>query len=352
MAMTPRSSFALAALLAAAPSLTAQTPPPAPAPSPARAEVDDLRVALETALGRTGRVALLPGARSAGRAYRLKGYGAVIVLAPRALPVRHKVVRRTGPLAPRVVAVPSPAVPRMVITVPEGTFDVELPDLGDLEQQMEAQMAAQAAALREMEAAQEDWSRAHENEVRARLRAVEEQAEAFRREAERARRRAEREVRTRLVPPVPPAAPPAPTAPPAAAARPAEPAPEPAPVIAPEPPEPPEAPEALEGPPPPWRFWFDFSTETETPDPADADAQVAAVRETLAASLASYRGPLASLAPDDFVTVALDFVPDRLLRTPPSRTLLVRVRARDLQARQAGRLTAAELRKRIEFEEN
>ena len=51
------------------------------------------------------------------------------------------------------------------------------------------------------------------------------------------------------------------------------------------------------------------------------------------------------------MTVAVDFVPDRLFRKPPARTLLVRVRARDLEDRQAGRLTAAELRQRLEFAE-
>src|SRR6185503_12654074 len=98
--MTPRSVFALAILLASGSPLPAQTaaaPPAAPSP---RAELDDLRTSLETAIGRPGRIRLASGPRTAGRVYRLKGYGAVIVLAPRALPGRPFVVRRGGPGAP------------------------------------------------------------------------------------------------------------------------------------------------------------------------------------------------------------------------------------------------------------
>src|SRR4029453_5286895 len=92
-------------------------------------------------------------------------------------------------------------------TVPEGTFDLGVIDLSDLEHEMEVQMAVQAAALREMESAQREWTHAREEEMREHLRLVEQQAEAFRLEAERARRKAEREVRTRLTPPAPSAAP-------------------------------------------------------------------------------------------------------------------------------------------------
>ena len=70
--------------------------------------------------------------RTAGRVYRLKGYGAVIVLAPRALPSRPFVVRRGGPRAPGGFPPPITSGPRVVITVPEGTFDLGLIDLGDL----------------------------------------------------------------------------------------------------------------------------------------------------------------------------------------------------------------------------
>jgi len=359
--MSPRFAAAVVALLAAGPVLPAQTAEPRPLRSPARAELEDLRTALETAIGRPGRMGLAAGARAAGRVYRLKGYGAVIVLAPRALPARRFVVDRPRPGAPPARPPASGPGSRVVITVPEGTFDVGLIDLGDLEREMEEQMAAQAAALRDMESEQREWTRARVEEMRQHLRLVEEQAEAFRMEAERARRKAEREVRTHLTPPpaLPApsaeAVPPAPAAPPAPVAPPVPEAATPdAPFVEIEVPAPPELPEA----PPPWRFWFDVTDGPEVLDPpdgvdtAEADALVTSVRERLVSGLDAYRRPLASLRPDDFVTVAVDLVPDLLLRSRPTRTLLVRVRAGDLQERRAGRLSAAEFRKRVEFEEN
>jgi len=349
--MNPRSALALAVLLAG-PSLPAQTPDPSPPASPARAELEDLRTALETAIGRPSRMGLAPGARAAGWVYRLKGYGAVIVLAPRALPARRFVVHGNRPGAPPARPLAGAPGSRVVITVPEGTFDVGI-DLGDLEREMEVQMAAQAAALRDMESAQREWTRARVEEMRQHLRLVEDQAEAFRLEAERARRKAEREVRTRLTPPPTPAAPPAAVAPPVPVA-PSVPAVPEAPIVEVEVPPPPEPPDA----PPPWRFWFDVTDESAAPDrpdgmdTPDADALVTSVRERLVAGLDAYRRPLASLRPDEFVTVAVDLVPDLFLRARPTRTLLVRVRAGDLQERRAGRLSAPEFRKRVEFEEN
>jgi hypothetical protein len=328
-----------------------------PPAAPARVELEDLRTALESAIGGPGRIRLAAGARHAGRVYRLKGYGAVIVLAPRVFPARRLVVRRGGPAGgPAVAGSPGP---RVVITVPEGTFDVGMIDLRDLEQEMEVQMAAQAAVLREMESAQREWTRAREEEMREHLRLVEQQAEAFRLEAERARRRAERELRTRLAPPAAPApaaptapvAPVAPAAPPVPLAPPAEVAFSDQPFFPPELPLPPEPPDA----PPPWRLWFDVTDASDLPDSADAadaDALVTSVRERLVAGLDAYRRPLASLRPEEFVAIAVDLVPDVLLRARPTRTLLVRVRAGDLQERRSGRLSASELRKRIEFEEN
>jgi hypothetical protein len=219
--MSPRLPFVLVALLGAGSPLPAQTKAARPGPAPARAELDDLRTALEAAIGRPGRIRLAAGPRTAGRVYRLKGYGAVIVLAPRALPARPFAGRRRGLEAPGGFA-PGAEGPRVVITVPEGTFDLGPIDLGDLEREMEVQMAAQAAALREWESGQREWTRASEEEIREHLRLVEQQAEAFRLEAERARRKAEREVRTRLAPP-----PPVPAIAPVAPAAPAPPVPPP-----------------------------------------------------------------------------------------------------------------------------
>src|SRR5258707_5193201 len=153
-----RSAFAFVVLLAG-PSLPAQTPDPSRPASPARAELEDLRTALETAIGRPSRMGFAPGAPAAGRVYRLKGYGAVIVLAPRALPAHRFVVHGNRPGAPP--ARPPAGAPgsRVVVTVPEGTFDVGI-DRGGLEREMEVQMSAQAAALAAIGSAQLDWTRA------------------------------------------------------------------------------------------------------------------------------------------------------------------------------------------------
>ncbi|HEV7502847.1 MAG TPA: hypothetical protein VGQ33_22670, partial [Vicinamibacteria bacterium] len=112
----------------------------------------------------------------------------------------------------------------------------------------------------------------------------------------------------------------------------------------------PDAPEI--SPPPPWRFWVDTPEAAIVTDVRDADAALAAVRASLTAALESYRRPLTSLRPDEFVSVAVDVVSDRFLRPATARTLMLRVRARDLQERAAGRLSAADFRQRLEFEEN
>jgi hypothetical protein len=339
-------ALSLALLLAAGP-LAAQTAASAAPAAPVPSDLDDLRAALEGALGRGthGSVGLLVALRPAGHAYRLKNYGAFIVLAPRVVPGRHVLVR---------------------------TIVDPIVDLAALEREMDSQMAAQAEVLHQMEAAQRDWTRAGEEQMRVHLRLVEDQAEAFRAEAERAKREAERAVRTRFAPPVPPA----PPMPPAALAAPAPPAPSapsapvvpivsvapvapvvsvapaaavepPSDVAVPEPPEPPEPPA-----PPPWRFWLDTPEAPDAPEAPDPARVVASVRAALANGLAAYRRPLVSLRPDEFVTVAVDFVSNRPLRAVPTRTLMLRLRVRDLQDRQAGRLSASELGQRIEFEEN
>ena len=68
--MTPRPALVLVALLAAAAPLSAQ-PAPRPAPASPRTELEDLRAALEAAMGQPGRIRLAAPARNAGRVYRL-----------------------------------------------------------------------------------------------------------------------------------------------------------------------------------------------------------------------------------------------------------------------------------------
>jgi hypothetical protein len=368
-AMSPRAILALALLLASA---GGALPAPPAAPSSGRAELDGLRSALERAMGKAVGVGMLAVSQAPGHAYHLKGYGAVIVLSPRPLPAR-RVVRRVvrgdrarGREVARALAEAQRDFAQGLAELQQqGLAEVEGPllDLGDLEREMELQMAAQAEAMRRLEVEQQEWTRPREEVLRRQMRMIEEQAEMFRRAAERARMEAERSVRERL-PPLPPYVvavpethempplPPVPPAPPlpAVTAVPATPPSAPVAVSAPRPPAPPEPPDA---PPPPWRFWFDVSSEDEEPEaPAPAPASViAAARDALAAGLASYARPLASLGPDEFVSVAVDFVPERVPRARASRTLMARVRVRDLTDHQAGRLSAAALRQRIEFEE-
>ena len=71
------------------------------------------------------------------------------------------------------------------------------------------------------------------------------------------------------------------------------------------------------------------------------------------AGLEAYRRPLASLRTEDFVTVAVDLVPDVLLPRVRRGTLLdARPRRRSPGSGVPGRLSAADFRKRVEFEEN
>src|SRR5450432_412465 len=355
--MISRRVLAYAVLLATAGRpLAAQTP----APAATRGELEELGSALEAALGRTTRVALLPAARSSAHAYRLKGYGAMLVLAPRALPLRRVWVRATvDPEAEELRAVsqarrdleqdlaagrhPEARAEieaslarlketeaelrrrasgprdhrRLAVAMDAGAITVPVIDLAELQRQMESQMAAQAEALHEMEVAQHDWTRAGEEQMRAHLLLVEQQAEAFRVQAERARRQAERAMRTRLAPatpspvaPAPPEPPTAPLAPPAPIA-PIATLDGPAVVLEvpaldmpdtldmPETPDAPDAPDAPEmSPPPPWRFWIDTPDAAVVTDVRDAEAAVAAVRASLTAALESYRRPLTSLRPD------------------------------------------------------
>jgi hypothetical protein len=404
--MISRRVLAFAVLLATAGHpLAAQMP----APADTRGDLEELGSALEAALGRTTRVALVPAARSSAHAYRLKGYGAMLVLAPRALPLRrvwvqatvdpeteelHAVSRARRDLEQDLTAGRHPearaeieaslarlketeaelrrraSAPRdrrrVLVDVDAGPITVPVIDLADLQRQMESQMAAQAEALHEMEVAQRDWTREGEEQMRAHLLLVEQQAEAFRVQAERAQRQAERAMRTRLAPapptpaapeaPVPPEPPTGPLAPPAPIAPIAH-LDGPAVVVevpaAPDTPEAPDAPDAPEmSPPPPWRFWVDTPEAAVVTDVRDAETAVAAVRASLTAALESYRRPLTSLRPDEFVSIAVDVVSDRFLRPATARTLMLRVRARDLQERAAGRLSAADFRQRVEFEEN
>jgi hypothetical protein len=171
-------------------------------------------------------------------------------------------------------------------------------------------------------------------ELAERVAALHEEAERMNREAERAYRRVRREIHVRFRDPAPADAETTPT-----------PAGEPAA-------DEPGSPGWREAPVPPWHFWFE--SDAGGPGSAEgADELVAAVRAALTAALESEQALLPMLGPDEFVAVAVDFVSDPFFMSggERSRTLVLRASHRDLVARRAGRLSPAQLRERIVYEE-
>lgn len=295
--------------------LTAPSPGVAAETSDVRGELEALEALLDKAVSQVSRprVGLLAGGESS-RGYHLKGYGAVFVLAPRALPR-----------------------PRKLFVVRDGSGRMRF---GRDAEGLKGETQQLAPAAREREAEQRDRQ----------LQVVVAEVEAFQREAEEARARAEeafeeiaREMRVRLAPPPP--APVAPPAPPAPVAEPA-PAPPPAPVAPPAPA--PEAPPLPVAPPPPWRFWFEAQ---EPDDQRPPERLVGDVRAAVTNALESPAARLRSLGAEEYIVVAVDFVPGGIFaeNARPERTLVVRVRRRDLEQRQAGRIAPEELRRRIEY---
>jgi hypothetical protein len=102
-------------------------------------------------------------------------------------------------------------------------------------------------------------------------------------------------------------------------------------------------------PVPPWRFWFD----SEEPEEARTPERVVLEVRSAVTDVLQAQGPPLRLSPDEFVVVVVDFLPRSAFatRTRPARTLVVRVRKRELDAHAAGELAADELRKRIEYSE-
>jgi hypothetical protein len=247
---------------------------------------------------------------------------------------------------------PAPAPPEAVPAGEEGhesqwEFDPGSPiDLVDLERELQAQMAAQARAMRELEGRQADRMRFREEDVQRQIEAIEREVELMREEADRVRALAERQVLVHLglAPPasrpaVPPPTAPVPAAVPGPPAAPAAPAP-----ATPGPPDVP-VPASELPPPPPWRFWFESRAESD----ASPETEIASVRDALAGGLASHRGTLSALRDEEWITVAVDLLP-RLGRRPV-HTLQARVRVKDVEERRVGRLAPEAFRKRIEFQE-
>jgi hypothetical protein len=260
------------------------------------------------------------GATEASRAYHLPGYGTLFVIPPRALPRTGKlmIVRKEGP--------DGSVVEWTSDSAPDEAMERATSELRNEQQRIEKELEVQTRSRSR---------RSREKE----LRAIEEQVEALQREAQRTRQDAERaferavrEVQLRLGPPdgVAPVAPPVPPAPPAPATQPAPPAPLP--------------------PPPPWRYWFDSENAEDERAP---ERVVADVKSAVAETLEAQGSRLRFLRPDEFIAVAVAFVPqwgfDGGAR--PETTLIIRVRKKDLDERGAGKIGPEELRKRFEIVE-
>ena len=152
------------------------------------------------------------------------------------------------------------------------------------------------------------------------------EAEAQQREAERAFEEFEQNLNRLVAAPAPPP---------------------PAPPVAPAPPIAPSAPTLP--PPPPWASWFETGElfDDRTPDRVIADVQAA-----VTSALESLGPRLRTLSADEAVLVAVDFLPSRGFEfdvpSAPARSLIVKARKRDLVDHSAGKISAEELRGRIE----
>jgi hypothetical protein len=270
---------------------------------PSRADLEQFEWALDRAVRKVSRPSAAPllGGAEACRGYHIHGYGALFVLAPRALPVRQRSAHESPPQA---------------------AGDAAPPVLLARLERLEAQRRRVKARGRDSE--------------RDELLALEAQVAALQRAAAAAREEAEettRELHRRLVSSTLGVAPPPPPSSPA-----------------------PPVPEASVQPPlippvpvPPWSSWF----EGEEPEEPRSPEQVVQEVRSAVTDVLEVAGPPLRLGPDEFVAVVVDFLPRSAFatRTRPARTLVVRVRKRELEERASGKLAADELRKRIEYSE-
>jgi hypothetical protein len=285
----PRSwtPLVLAAALAALVSPAAAAQKPRPAAS--RDELEAAEAAVARAVDRVSlpHAAPLLGRPESSRAYRLPGYGIVLVLTPRTLPGGEgQIYVFHGPKHRRartVVASPPAGEPSPADEEAIETFERQVLVL--------------------------------QHETEAQRRAAEEQAERLLEDA-RVRAGSEPDVTVDL----------------------------PAPPPAPEPPTPDTA-----AAPPPWKFWFqtDAATERRTPEAVIADVRAALV-DALASGVRASALPADErvAVTVDFMSGGIFAASAR-----PEKTLVVTARARDIEARARGAITSDELKKRIEVSE-
>jgi hypothetical protein len=262
--------------------------------TPDRAAMESLEQHLEQAVGRVSmpHAGILLGRTSTARGYRLPGYGVVYVLTPRALPGDADifVVRRPGP----------------------GPGDIHV----------------EHRVTRSGESSQ--WESEHIEELERQVIILQHAAEARRRAAEEDMERIVEDVRVHLE---------------VAGETETEGRDVTTPGSTQEPP--PDAVPVQEMGEPPWKFWFQAETVEEERSP---ERVMTAVRSAVIEALDARAGSVAGLDADEWVTVAVDFVPGDVFASHrrPYRTLIVRARQGDLAARADGDLAAEELRARVE----
>jgi hypothetical protein len=339
--------FVVLAALGGHASLTgAQTPDP-------RADLEVMAHALDLAVAKVSRPVgwtITPDGEAA-LSYRVSGIGAIFVVAPRAVPAHAA----TTPVEA------GSALPRVIRVVEQSLQQAESPEtrerlqktLDGLRRQQEDLMARAAAQERDRATLQRlgqerlarraraaaeglptDGSQRVQDAAAANqaLSSLEAEAAAFQREAEAARQAADnalaelaREMRQRLGRGTASAEPEPPLAGPG------------------------EAPLPTLAPPPPWRFWSGLEPPREDRPAAKV---VGEVREAVTSVLEMHGIGLRLIGPQEHVLVTVDFVAQGArLRVRPERTLVVRVRKKELEDRAAGTLDAEALRKRIEYVE-
>lgn len=256
---------------------------------PPREDLERFEWALDRAVRKVSRPSAAPilGGAEACRGYHIGGYGALFVLAPRALPLRQRSAHESPPQLPVLLSPP--------------TQRVDNPSAREDLLALEAQVAALQRA-----------------------------AETTREEAELALEETSRELHRRLVsstlgeqPPLIPI----PSAPGATAVQSGHPPP----------------------PVPPWRFWFDREEQEEPRSPEivlkDVRSAVTDVLESHGPPLRLSPEEFVVVVVDFLPRSAF------ATRTRPARTLVVRVRKGELEDRAAGKLASDELRRRIQYSE-
>jgi hypothetical protein len=365
---SPLFAFGVLALLA--PAAASGQPP-----RDARSEMDGFAAGLDAVVRRVSRPGPgMPAGRESTRGYRVAGFGAVFVVAPRAWPTpssraaserqaaraldeairqleqglrtafspevrmhmerslavlrqARSEMRRMPPGRSTPLIVPAPEEAEAPAGPPAPPRQLRLEQL---QREMEKQMAEQMRAVQEAERTDGAGERELARTMEKQAQEMQEQMEAMRREVERERAQAEHQLEMFL------AAPPSAPGPPAAAAAASA-------------PEAPPAPEAPMGPAP-WQYWFSID---EPGDGRTGEAVVRDVKAAVTALLEKQGGQLRDLRPEEYVAVAVDFVARPLVvgSSRAQKTLVVKVRKRDLDERRAGRLGAEALRQRIEYAE-